>query len=335
MERVSVRAWLMFALVICAALLAFLVLPTLPHSTRYVAGLLVLIGIMSVVVSDRRSHDRQQAASSNPGNDLAAAGTGEGNPSKTRYLLISLELVFLVLLVYVFRFLFPTLLGSTQAHRFMADLINADTYGKFLVGTIIIGAYIAVTVYGTRSWGTRARLWMISVAIGGITGLAAALLTLAIGLGAQFLVMLSIATLVGLIAGKLTGQTEAGVLGGFWCGLTSALVWAIAGMVVDLALASQLANTAWASSHYFCQGLAGTELAACTVGSDMSNFGKVLLGLPILSGGLGVIGGLWGTALTKTRRPMESAWGRALVAPIVFCGVMILLLVSQMFGLLR
>jgi hypothetical protein len=148
--------------------------------------------------------------------------------------------------------------------------------------------------------------------------------------------MLAAAVLAGLVAGRLTGQTEAGALSAFWCGLAAALVWAIAGMVVDFTLSSWLAGGAvWAGVHYLCHGLAGSELAACAVSVDVYNWGKVLLALPILSGGLGVIGGLWGAALTKARQPLVSDWGRALAAPVVFCGVMVLLYIVRTIGLLR
>jgi hypothetical protein len=54
---------------------------------------------------------------------------------------------------------------------------------------------------------------------------------------------------------------------------------------------------------------------------------KVLL--PILRSGL------WGAALTKARQPLVSEWGRSLLAPVVFCGVMVLLYVVWTVGLLR
>jgi hypothetical protein len=335
MERVFVRTSLLMTIVICATLVAILAFPPLPHATRYVAGLLVLTAILSVAVSGWRSRYWQQVTSESSGNDLVAVGSGEAGPSKARFVLLGLESAFLGLFLYVLRygFLFPAQLSSAAAQRFVLDPNQIGP--KRLVGIIILGAYLAVTMYGARGRRPSARPWMVGVTAGGIGGLAVLLLTAAVRLDALLLVMFFAALLAGLIAGRLTGQTEAGALGGFWCGLACALVWAAGGMVVDLTLASSLGGTVWASNHYFCHGLAGSALAACAVGADVSNWGKVLLGLPIISGGLGVIGGLWGAALTKARQPVESDWGRALVAPVVFCGMMVLLFAAGIVGLVR
>jgi hypothetical protein len=170
---------------------------------------------------------------------------------------------------------------------------------------------------------------MVGVIAGSITGLAMALLALAGQLNApsQVLVTFITALLAGLVAGKLAGQTEAGALGGFWCGLACALVWSTAEMVIDLTFSSHLAATAWYATHLTCLGLSGYELEACAVGQDYTIWGRVLLELPILSGALGVIGGFLGAALTKPRQLVAARWGRALLAPVMFCGVMMILLV--------
>jgi len=334
MERVSVRTWMLMALMASATLLGFLTLPS-SNVTHYGVGLLALAGILSVAVSGWRSRYWQPAAATGPGSDLAAADTLalrlEGGPSRIRLVLIGLVLAFLGLFVYVFRVLFTLQPSLAEAHR-LTDVLNQiwnyHSFNTFQAGMVIIGAYLGVSVYGTRGRGPSARPWMAGVTAGGIAGLAAILLALTGQLNAMLVVMLAAAVLAGLIAGGLTGQTEAGALGGFWCGLACALVWATAGMVMDLTLISRLAGTAWASSQV-CQGLVGAELAACAVGNDVFTWGKVLLALPILSGGLGVIGGLLGAALTKARPPVESKWGRALVVPVLFCGVMILVYAAR------
>jgi hypothetical protein len=39
--------------------------------------------------------------------------------------------------------------------------------------------------------------------------------------------------------------------------------------------------------------------------------------------------------LSKARQPLESEWSQTLAAPVVFCGVMVLLYVVRTVGLLR
>ena len=335
MERVSVRSWLLMALVTCAVLLAYVLLPD--HAARYVIGLLAVAAIMSVAVSGWRSRFWRQAASSVPGSNLVSSDSRtsemQGPFSRIRSVLIGLELALLVLLVYVVYFFFRTQPDLSAAHHFMVEPNQIIT--DRLVGILILGAYLAVTIYATRSRGPSAGPWLVGITAGTFTSLVSVFLACAIRLDAVLIVMLSIAFLAGLTAGRLAGQTEAGALGGFWFGLACALVWVIVGMIVDLTQAPWLARTAWASSHYYCIGLAGNTLAACAIGNDLSDWGKVLLALPIVSGGLGVIGGLIGSALTKARPPVEAKWGRALIAPVGFCSVMIVLFVAGMVGLLR
>ena len=76
-----------------------------------------------------------------------------------------------------------------------------------------------------------------------------------------------------------------------------------------------------------CLGLSGNEVVACAVGGDRAIWGKVLLEHPILSSALGIVGGFLGAALRHSQPPLKTDWGRALVAPVVFCAVMILLLI--------
>jgi hypothetical protein len=338
MERVAVRTTLLMSLMICAVLLAVLAFPPLPIPTRYVVELLFFLGILSVAISGLRSRRSQPAGTDSAGRDLATAGPAAGVSAWVCSLLIGLELAFLILFVYVFRVVFPPFLASVQSFSRIGLPLNfyATNYGDFLAGIILLGACLAVTVFGARGRGTRALAWLVGAIAGLVAGVAAAALALTGQLDApsQVLIMFAAAVLAGLIAGGLAGQTEAGALGGFWCGLACALVWAAAGMVIDLSLASHLARTPWYGSHMACLGLSGNELAACAVGQDYSIWGRVLLELPILSGSLGVIGGLLGAALTKARPPVVAKWGRALVAPVVFCGAMILLLVARMAGLI-
>jgi hypothetical protein len=333
MERISVRTLLLMVLVICATVLALLVFP---HEIRIIAGLLALMATLSVAVSGWRSRYWQQAAPLSPASDPAAAVSAEKRSSWVRYVLIGLEVVFLGLLVYVLRFLFSSQPTPGEAHRLIIDPNVVNESGRSLwAGVIISGVYLAVTVFGTHTQRPGARPWLVGTTAGGIAGLVAVLLALAVPLNnAWLLVMFVPALLAGVIAGRQAGQTEAGALGGFWCGLACALVWAVGGMILDLALAPQLAGTAWAVSHASCQGLVGTSLAACAAADDYRNWGLMLLGLPILSSDLGVIGGLLGAALAKARQPVQAGWGRALVIPAVFCGIMILVYVAGVIHLL-
>ena len=338
MERVAVRTSLLMALVICAALLVVLAFPPIP-TVRLAAELLVFLGAVSIAVSGWRSRHSQPAAASAPGSNLAGASTGQGSYAWVRSLLIGLELVFLILFVYAFRVVFPPFLVSVQSYSRIPLPLNfyATQYGDFLAGIILLGAYLAVTVFGARGRGTRAIAWRVGSIGGLVAGVTAVGLAVAVKLDApsQVLIMVVAAVLTGLIAGGLAGQTEAGALGGFWCGLACALVWAAAGMVIDLALAFHLERTLWFGSHLACMGLSGKELAACAVGQDYGIWGRVLLELPILSGALGIIGGLLGAVFARRRSLVKAEWGRALIAPVVFCGVMILLYIVRTFVLIR
>jgi hypothetical protein len=303
-----------------------------------VVPLLAAAGVMAVAVSGWRSRYWQTASA---GDGLAPSGADDERARWPRHLprqvLIGLELVFLTLFVYVFRFVFTTVPSSAAAHRLaplLDDIWRVRGFNYLQVGLIILGAYLAVTVWGARSRDGGARPWlMIGLLAGGLGGLAAAALTPTAPVGTQLLAMLAAAALAGLLAGGRTGQIEAGALGGFWCGLAAALVWASASLVADLTLAGPLAGTAWASSHA-CLALVGNELTLCAAAYDVSMWGRMLMGLPILSGGLGVIGGLLGAALSGARRPAEARWGQALLAPVLFCGFLGVLYAAGAMGLL-
>jgi len=322
MERVSVRTSLLMILMILAILLVVLVFPLLPISVRTVVEVLILLGFMAIAISAWHNRRSQPATTEDAGHDLTAPIPHSGGSAWIRALLIGLELVFLILFVYECRVVLPPLHPPIQSQ--FGLLIYATNFGD-----ILIAVYLAVTVFGTRRMGTHALSWLVATITGLVGGVAVAVLALESKLDepAQVLAMLIVAVLAGFIAGGLGGRTEAGAIGGFWYGLACALVWSTAGLVIDFALSPYLARTPWYGSHMSCLGLSGNAVVACAVGGDRAIWGRVLLELPILSGALGIVGGFLGSALRHSKPPLKADWGRALVAPVVFCAVMILLLI--------
>ena len=216
MERVSVRTSLLMTLMICAILLVVLVFPPLTISVRTVVEVLILLGFMAIVISGWHNR-RSQPATQDAGRDLTAPVPLSGGSAWIRALLIGLELVFLVLFVYECRFVLPPLHPPIQS-RF-GLLIYATNFGD-----ILIAVYLAVTVFGTRRMGTHTLPWLVGTITGLVAGVVVALLALENKLDepAQVLAMFIAAVLAGFIAGGLGGRTEAGALGGFWCGLACA-----------------------------------------------------------------------------------------------------------------
>jgi hypothetical protein len=81
-------------------------------------------------------------------------------------------------------------------------------------------------------------------------------------------------------------------------------------------------------SHLDCPGLVGSALAGCEIRDDLGGAAMLMLVLPLIGAGSGVLGGLFGSVLATVRMP-EGSTSRALLAPAVFAGGMFAMIVAE------
>jgi hypothetical protein len=255
---------------------------------------------------------------------------------------VALGVAFVALVAIILLIAYPPAANPSAPHATLLEAWLGDgaRVAEVGIGALIAAAFVGVTVFGTRHRGRAVALpWLVGSAAGGIAGLGLVLSGLVAELSAPVasppgggfpffpLATFGAPLVAGLLVGKLTGRVEAGLLGGFWCGLALGLVNAVGTPGSDLLLANHLASTAWRANPG-CAGLAGTALAGCAVRDDLGGAAMLMLVLPLIGAGWGVLGGLLGSVLATVRMP-EGSTSRALLAPAVFAGGTVAMIVAE------
>jgi hypothetical protein len=253
-----------------------------------------------------------------------------------------LGVAFVAVVALILLIAYPPAANPNAPHATLPEVWLGDSarVADVGIGALIATAFVGVTVFGTRIQGRAAALpWLVGCAAGGVAGLGLVLSGLVAELsvpvaspsggGSPLFPLLTFGAplVAGLLVGKLTGRVEAGLLGGFWCGLALGLVNAVGTPGNDLLLANRLTQTVWLS-HLDCPGLAGSALAGCEIRDDLGGAAMLMLVLPLIGAGSGVLGGLFGSVLATVRMP-EGSTSRALLAPAVFAGGMFAMIVAE------
>jgi hypothetical protein len=318
-------------------------------------GLVGLAGLALATLDRGRAGEDQ---SGGPARDLPSAaqipaGAPPAGYGQARAFLIAgvsiLSIVFLLLLADALLVAFPVPVGTTSPWRIpLAQALlgrGSAAFGDLIVGVLILGSYAAVTAIGTRERGRPSPPWLAGAVAGAVGGLGGVLVELMaeliardtsqaqVGATLGGLLLFGAPVVAGIAVGNVTGRATSAILGGFWCGLVVALVHATGGLATDLVLAARLAATIWVG-NLDCPGMTGTALAACSIRDDLGGWGVGLLILPLLGASLGGLGGLLGRRIAPLNVRPDSEGGHAMVAPLVFSGLLLCLFAAEMAGLL-
>ncbi|GEM_PF-4739200 len=258
----------------------------------------------------------------------------------------ALALLLFLLLAYL-RLTLPDALAAGNVQpgpRFQVWLgLQGERDAVLAILAAVLGAYVAVAVLSSRRPTVDVRPWLTGVVAGAVAGLLAGAVGLTTDLIARnprptlgsadvlpFL-LYGAPIVAGLLAGRATGQAVYGLLAGFWSAAVFAMVLATGGLATDLALANRLVQTVW-DGNQDCRAVAGSALAACSIGDDLDGFFLGLLLLPPLGLALGSVGGLLGRALAVAGSPADRAAAPTVIAPLLFSGLLLLVLLAQVGG---
>lgn len=131
-----------------------------------------------------------------------------------------------------------------------------------------------------------------------------------LALGGPAVVGVLLTTSAGASAAAQTGRIATGAQVGLWSGMLSALGLLLASLAVSNALADVLARTEWPHDPTCAVSHAST-LAACEVGDMLGGAASLLLLLPLVWIGLGILGGLVGRASAARIRARQPSLGFA------------------------
>jgi hypothetical protein len=201
-----------------------------------------------------------------------------------------------------------------------------------LLGGLISCLYIYVSIQGTPVRG----VWRRGVVLGaglGITWLVIGVCSILIETSALGLVLdaglLIMPVLAGALGARQTGRFGSGSLAGFWCGIAAAALIALSIVVIDIAFAPHLLQTNWAHDSH-CDLHRGDALAACEISDDLGYAASILVILPVIMAGLGMIGGAIGTMTERRRVAKESPVVDNSRAPFIFSLLMVVLFATEL-----
>jgi hypothetical protein len=114
-------------------------------------------------------------------------------------------------------------------------------------------------------------------------------------LGVPTLLGMALTIVAGVVLTQRTGSIVVGAQVGLWSGMLNALGLLVTGLALNNALAGTLAHSEWLQDPT-CALSRPLDLAACEVGDTLGGAASVVLLLPLLWIGLGLLAGLIGRA---------------------------------------
>jgi hypothetical protein len=216
-------------------------------------------------------------------------------------------LIFLTLLAYVFvRYpdiaLTPNEDGVTASipHWFGA---TGSSIAYWLLGLLLACLYVYAGVRATADQNAWHEGVVLGAALGGswiVLGMLGFFVHVpASSLFAAALLVAPVAT--GVAVTIRTGRVGRGALAGFLCGLTAALPIVLFTLTSDVTFTAHFLQTSWPLDHY-CNFHTGDALAACEISDDLGFASTTLVALPLLTGGLGLLGGAIGATSVRPQR---------------------------------
>jgi hypothetical protein len=119
-------------------------------------------------------------------------------------------------------------------------------------------------------------------------------------------------------------------LAGFWCGMAVALLIVLSTLGIDVVVTSQFLQTSWPLDHY-SNFHTGDTLAACEISDDLGFASTTLVALPLVMGGLGLIGGAIGLANVREQRASRPPGAQRSRAPLIFSLIMAAIFLAEFF----
>jgi hypothetical protein len=124
-----------------------------------------------------------------------------------------------------------------------------------------------------------------------------------LALGGPTITGFMLTIMAGASVAARTGRIATGAQVGLWSGMLTALGLVLTSLVLNNTLADVLSRTQW-SHDPTCAVSHASALAACEVGDTLGGAASMLLLLPLMWVGLGILGGLFGrTRLVRAHQP--------------------------------